>query len=126
VIKSKTARIVMTLSIGLAILFAAIVASPRTVFVVVPILFFYLAMIGSNFQSMRNGEAAPLRRYYQPRPTDAGNWLGAPVAELDKSTCGKLLASRLRREPGLHVVIRHETPRICTDALYDPELDGQP
>jgi hypothetical protein len=64
------------------------------------------------------------RQPYQPRPTDAGNWLEAPVAELDKSTCGKLLASRLRRQPGLHVVVRPETPRNCTDALYDPELDG--
>ena len=63
-------------------------------------------------------------RRYRPRKTDAGKWVDAPIAELDKSTCGKLLASRMRREPGLHVVVRPEAPPPCTDALYDPELDG--
>jgi hypothetical protein len=67
-------------------------------------------------------EASPYRRIR--RPSDAGNWLEAPVAELDKSTFGELLARRLRRQPELHVVVRHETPKVCTDALYDPELDG--
>ena len=124
-IKPKTALKLSTLLIGLGLLFAAIVASPRTGFVV-PFAFVYFYIIGLKFQGMRIGEAAPFRRYYQPRPTDAGNWLEAPVAELDKSTCGKLLASRLRRQPSLHVVVNHETPKVCTDALYDPELDGQP
>jgi hypothetical protein len=62
---------------------------------------------------------------YRPRMTDAGKWVEAPVAELDKSTFGKLLASRLRREPGLDVVKSTERPEVCSDALYDPELDGR-
>jgi hypothetical protein len=64
------------------------------------------------------------RRPYQPRDTGAGRWLEAPVAELDKSTIGKLLASRASRDPSLHVVVRNTPPPVCSDALYDAELDG--
>jgi hypothetical protein len=64
------------------------------------------------------------RRPYRPRDTGAGRWLEAPVAELDKSTVGKLLASRASRDPGLHVVVSRNEPPVCSDALYDPELDG--
>ncbi len=63
-------------------------------------------------------------RRYRPRPTARGRWLWAPVAELDKSTTGKLLAGRMRREPGLKVVIRASRPPPSTDALYDAQLDG--
>jgi hypothetical protein len=64
------------------------------------------------------------RRPYEPMRSDAGRWVDAPVAELDKSTIGKLLASRASRDPGLHVVVPSNHPPACTDALYDPELDG--
>ncbi len=64
------------------------------------------------------------RRPYQFRDTGAGRWLEAPVAELDKSTVGKLLASRASRDPSLHVVVSNTPPPVCSDALYDPELDG--
>jgi hypothetical protein len=63
-------------------------------------------------------------RRYRPRDTDAGRWLEAPVAELDKSTIGKLLASRASRDPSLHVVVRRTPPPVSSDALYDAELDG--
>jgi hypothetical protein len=61
------------------------------------------------------------------RIAEEGNWLDAPIAEVDKSTIGKLLASRMRREPGLHVVVRgrDSSPEpFRQDALYDAELDG--
>ena len=45
-------------------------------------------------------------------------------AELDKSTIGKLLTSRASRDPSLHVVVRSTPPPACSDALYDPEIDG--
>jgi hypothetical protein len=61
---------------------------------------------------------------YRPMRTNAGRWLEAPVAELDKSTIGKLLASRASRDPSLHVVVRSTPAPICSDALYDAELDG--
>jgi len=76
----------------------------------------------TRWGTARSFEPRTLR--YRPRPTDAGQWLDAPIAEIDKSTCGKLLASRLRRQPGLHVVVHSPGPKPCTDALYDPELDG--
>ena len=61
--------------------------------------------------------------YHRPRQTDAGRWVEAPVAELDKSTFGKLLASRVKREPRLRVVPSNPPP-ASLDALYDAELDG--
>ncbi len=61
---------------------------------------------------------------YRKKYTEAGRWLEAPVAELDKSTIGKLLASRASRDPGLHVIVRSTPTPTCTDALYDPEIDG--
>jgi hypothetical protein len=70
------------------------------------------------------GWDAPSRWRYQPRPTEAGHWLDAPVAELDKSTTGRLLASRLGRVPGLHVDTRPRPPRDDGNPLYDAELDG--
>jgi hypothetical protein len=66
----------------------------------------------------------PSTRRYRPRNTGAGRWLEAPVAELDKSTIGKLLASRASRDPSLHVVVRSTPDPVCSDALYDAELDG--
>ncbi len=63
-------------------------------------------------------------RSYRLKPTDAGRWVDAPVAELDKSTFGKLLASRAGRDPGLHVVVRRSPPEVRSDSLYDDELDG--
>jgi hypothetical protein len=74
------------------------------------------------------GSVSPVHSWrpsYRRRQTNAGNWLSAPIAEVDKSTCGKLLASRMRREPGLRVVVAsREPPPACSDAFYDPELDG--
>jgi hypothetical protein len=67
------------------------------------------------------------RRLYRYRRPEAGNWLEAPIAEIDKSTTGKLLANRMAREPGLHVVVRGRgsAPEpVRSDALYDEELDG--
>jgi len=67
---------------------------------------------------------------WRPR-SDAGTWHGAPVAEVDKTTtCGRLLASRARREPGLRVVESRGGPP--TDeatpgpfgSVWDRELDG--
>ncbi len=66
------------------------------------------------------------------RPKAGGNWLAAPVAEIDKSTTGQLLASRLRRDPNLNVEARSGTspdadPRagpLGRDGLWDRELDG--
>ena len=75
----------------------------------------------------REAHAWSLRRGYRPRPTDAGQWIDAPIAEIDKTTVGKLLASRMRRTPGLHVVVRGDSAEshpASSDALYDPELDG--
>ncbi len=75
----------------------------------------------------RQAHAWSIRSHYRPRPTDAGRWVNAPIAEVDKSTVGKLLASRMGREPGLHVVVRGRTPDLDplrADALYDPEIDG--
>jgi hypothetical protein len=70
----------------------------------------------------------PRFRGYRPRPTDAGQWVEAPIAEVDKSTFGKLLASRMQREPRLNVVVRGRdagTPPVGSDSpLYDAELDG--
>ena len=51
----------------------------------------------------RRAPGRPPRRFfrdYRPKPTDAGRWVDAPAAELDKSTVGLLLASRAGREPG--------------------------
>jgi hypothetical protein len=65
-------------------------------------------------------------RRRRPR-SEEGIWRDAPIAEVDKSTIGKLLASRMRREPGLHVVVRgpDSAPEpFRQDALYDAELDG--
>jgi hypothetical protein len=56
-----------------------------------------------------------------------GVWADPPVAELDKSTVGLLLASRLRREPGLRVVAPgqgRDWPAPPSDGLWDRELDG--
>jgi hypothetical protein len=68
------------------------------------------------------------RKPYRFRRPDAGKWLEAPVAEVDKSsTMGKLLASQMSREPGLRVVVRgREIPSepVSLDPLYDPEVDG--
>jgi hypothetical protein len=75
----------------------------------------------------RPGPHPWFRRPYQFRRPEAGTWLDAPIAEVDKSTMGKLLASRMRREPGLHVVVRGRdatSEPIRSDALYDAELDG--
>jgi hypothetical protein len=75
----------------------------------------------------REAHAWSIGRHYRPRQTGAGRWLDAPIAEVDKSTVGKLLASRMRREPGLHVVVRGRTAEphpASSDCLYDPELDG--
>jgi len=58
------------------------------------------------------------------RNRNAGRWLGAPVAELDKSTLGKLLTSRASRDPSRHVIVSRTPTPVCSDALYDPELDG--
>ena len=68
--------------------------------------------------------ATYVNRRYRSRDTTSGRWLEAPVAELDKSTLGKLLTSRASRDPSLHVVVRSAHPPVCTDALYDAELDG--
>ena len=90
-----------------------------------PIVFTIVFWNGGK--AMREGIWAianlPPRRY-RPRDTGAGRWLEAPVAELDKSTVGKLLASRASRDPSLHVVVSSHRPPASTDALYDPELDG--
>jgi len=68
--------------------------------------------------------AAP--RSYRPR--NQGVWEDPPVAELDKSTFGLLLASRLRRVPGLRVAeprtVRNPAPPGSSDELWDRELDG--
>jgi hypothetical protein len=61
------------------------------------------------------------------RESEEGIWLDAPIAEVDKSTIGKLLASRMSREPGLHVVVRGRDAApepFRLDTLYDAELDG--
>lgn len=71
-------------------------------------------------------QAWSLYAHYRPRATDAGRWVAAPIAEIDKSTVGKLLASRLQREPGLRA-LRYGTTEpnpASFDSLYDPELDG--
>ena len=63
------------------------------------------------------------------RNQSAGRWLHAPVAEVDKSTLGNLLANRMKRNPGLNVVVRGaSTPMnpAALDQLYDYELDGWP
>ncbi len=95
-----------------------------TRFVIGVIVFFLLyawVLTRAKLAFHRNGRPYLLRR------PDAGKWLEAPIAEVDKSTMGKLLASRMRREPGLHVVVRGNAQPlepIRQDSLYDAELDG--
>ncbi len=72
----------------------------------------------------REAHARSIGRRYRPTRTDAGRWTAAPIAEIDKSTCGKLLAGRLRRNPGLKVVVGRGPAGPPSDVLYDPELDG--
>lgn len=78
-------------------------------------------------QQPRGDEIPPRSRRHVLKP--GGDWLGAPVAEIDKSTTGQLLAGRLRRNPEIQISHHpapaepvHQPPR--RDALWDRELDG--
>ena len=87
----------------------------------------FIAKCGNAKWMDNEAHAWSIGRVYRPRPTDAGRWVDAPIAEIDKSTVGKLLASRMRRDPGLQVVVRGRTAEshpASSDGLYDPELDG--
>jgi hypothetical protein len=95
----------------------------------VSVHFLFIVWVVSSIpqQNQVRSPARPRVRGYTPRPTNAGHWVEAPIAEVDKSTMGQLLASRMRREPGLHVVVRSPSSApepIRLDALYDAELDG--
>ena len=72
----------------------------------------------------RSGPSGPRLWSYRFRNPDAGRWLEAPVAELDKSTVGKLLASRASRDPSVHAVVGGSKSPDRSDTLYDPEIDG--
>jgi len=113
--------------ISIPLMLAALTAGNRLVIVFGTILN-VVAIVSNRWLGpiqVRDEKVAPiLTRRYRSRDTTSGRWLEAPVAELDKSTLGKLLASRASRDPSLHVVVRSTPPPVCTDALYDPELDG--
>lgn len=122
--KRRIALILSAAGLGVLVLLG-IPLLPRVVILGLIYLFGSLLVVCRSRKSEQPRPVATQPAWgYQPRPTDAGHWLDAPVAELDKSTIGKLLASRLRREPSLHVVIGPATPKAITDPLYDPELDG--
>ena len=109
-----------------ALAFALVLTRPRFLIVLTyPVAIALLARYGPRRVGLRAwSRYRPRNTGYRPRDTGAGRWLDAPVAELDKSTVGKLLASRASRDPGLHVVVRSTPPPACSDALYDAELDG--
>jgi hypothetical protein len=88
---------------------------------VLAFLAFYVALewLGSK--------SSPLPTHRPKKRRDEGIWQDAPIAVVDKSTIGKLLASRMRREPGLQVVVRGQDAApepFRLDELYDPEVDG--
>jgi hypothetical protein len=92
-------------------------------------VFFLLSRILFEAARSRKGDIPSVRNAWQaPRRRDQGVWADPPVAELDKSTFGRLLADRLRRNPGLRVVVAPRQspplPPASTDGLWDRELDG--
>ncbi len=88
-------------------------------------LFFGILHFGLGYTLARRGKRrqATARRKW----SDQGRWLDAPIAEVDKSTCGLLLANRWRRDPSLRVIAsqggRDSTPGPH-GGLWDRELDG--
>jgi hypothetical protein len=94
------------------------------------VLFICVWIVFRAYQ-LRNLErdAGGARKVWETRRRrEQGVWADPPVAELDKSTLGLLLADRLRRDPALHVVVaRREarpTPPASNHDLWDRELDG--
>jgi hypothetical protein len=86
-------------------------------------------VVHDNFLRNRERDAAGARNAWRtPRRRDQGVWADPPVAELDKSTLGLLLADRLRRDPALHVVVARPeatpTHPASNHELWDRELDG--
>jgi hypothetical protein len=86
-------------------------------------------VVHANLLRNRGRDASGARNAWEtPRRRDQGVWADPPVAELDKSTLGLLLADRLRRDPALHVVVARPeaspTPLASNHELWDRELDG--
>jgi hypothetical protein len=125
-VKIDPQRLIRWLTIGGMVLAPGICLSfnPPLFLIFLSILFGAIVAECIRLGSKKAQSSVRTRERYRPRDTDAGRWLEAPVAELDKSTIGKLLASRASRDPSLHVVVRNTPPPTCTDALYDPEIDG--
>ncbi len=78
--------------------------------------------------STRDQAQQELRRR---RRKEEGRWLGATKPEIDKSTTGRLLAGRIRRDPSLidHVSLSPSPPGPDPapprhDGLWDREIDG--
>jgi len=77
------------------------------------------------------GGAADFSLARRPVLKPSGKWEGAPVAEIDKSTTGRLLAGRVRRDPSLlrNVSLTPSPPEPGStpprrDGLWDRDLDG--
>jgi len=88
-------------------------------------LFFGVLHFGVGYAIARLGKS---RRGAAPRGrSDQGRWLDAPIAEVDKSTCGLLLGNRWRRDPSLRVIASRGGPDAGPGphgGLWDRDLDG--
>jgi hypothetical protein len=92
------------------------------------IFFLWSRFLFEAARSRKGDLSAPGNAWRPPRRRDEGIWADPPVAELDKSTFGRLLANRLRRDPRLRVVAprpeARPTPPASDQGLWDRELDG--
>jgi len=88
-------------------------------------LFFCLFPIGLRFAfAGLNGSRPPQD---PSKRSVQGRWLDAPIAEVDKSTCGLLLANRWQKDPKRRIIASREksdpTPTPHGE-LWDRDLDG--